>query len=207
MLKLTYYHARGCCDAIRLILAQSGTPYVEVNITGAEFILIKPKLTFSVIPMLEDGHLTLHHHNCITRYLAHRFNLSGETPEEEALCDMWNEECDNLLQNLWRADWEGEESVAMRQIKQAYFQKEIKPCLAEMNEALSHLSTPYLVGNRLTYADIVLKSALDSIERVLSPESNVLRVVFDEFLLLGLHYSHISELPKIKSFCASGKRF
>jgi predicted RNA-binding protein with EMAP domain len=42
----------GTCDKIRLVLAESGLNYVERNVSGAEFRILKKQLLIKTLPML-----------------------------------------------------------------------------------------------------------------------------------------------------------
>jgi glutathione S-transferase len=51
-MQLTYFAARGSCDQIRLLLAEAGLLYKEINVSGAEFSKIKHTVLFGQLPIL-----------------------------------------------------------------------------------------------------------------------------------------------------------
>ena len=110
-MQLTYYAARGSCDQIRLLLAESGLQYTETNLSGNEFDKIKHKILFGQLPMLgklryfislnwtEDGSFKITGADAIMRYLSRKLNACGTTEEERQLCDMWDEQCESVITN------------------------------------------------------------------------------------------------------------
>jgi hypothetical protein len=48
---LAYFAARGTCDQIRLLLAETGLEYQELIVTGAQYAKIKDALPFSQLPL------------------------------------------------------------------------------------------------------------------------------------------------------------
>ena len=52
MLELTYYPARGTCDAIRLILSEVGVSYQENLINGIDFSDVEDGIEFGCLPLL-----------------------------------------------------------------------------------------------------------------------------------------------------------
>lgn len=68
--KLTYFAARGTCDQIRLLLAETNIPYYEITINGLEFNKIKNFLPFQQLPLWEENNLKIVHANAIMRHLA-----------------------------------------------------------------------------------------------------------------------------------------
>ena len=51
-MKLTYFAARGNCDQIRLLLADTNTTYQEIIVSGLEYERLKSTLLFGQLPQL-----------------------------------------------------------------------------------------------------------------------------------------------------------
>ncbi|MEO8182392.1 MAG: glutathione S-transferase N-terminal domain-containing protein [Deltaproteobacteria bacterium] len=68
MPKLTYFDIRGRAEVIRLILEETGTPYLERRIREQEWAAIKPTLPFGQVPLDEEGELRIPQSNpCCAR--------------------------------------------------------------------------------------------------------------------------------------------
>jgi glutathione S-transferase len=201
-LVLTYFGVRGSCDKIRLLMAQGNLNYTEVIITGREFASAKKDFEFEQLPMLEDGQLRIVTACAITRHVARKLNLYGSTFEEAALCDMWMAQCEEVQQSLWNAEFMQKDlpEHTSKQMKEQYLSKTLAPQLQLMSNVMAKNQTMFLVGKKLTFVDIVLFSLLDCIDRELP-------LALPAFPLLAYFHSSIKELPRIKAFCASGRRF
>ncbi len=87
-----------------------------------------------------------------------------------------------------------------RELKDAFSSRYLVPHLQRMSLLMAKNETVFLVANRLTFVDIMLFSFIESVERELP-------LVVPNFALLTYHHAFMKELPAIKVFCASGRRF
>lgn len=197
-MKLTYFPARGVCDRIRLLLAEADIPYLEVNIPGKEFPLIKGDIPFSKLPILDDGDVRLVGAHCIMRYIALKSSLYGSNIAEKGYIDMWYDLCDEIQNGIWNADYSVQDhpTDAMKDHLTNYLIVE----LTSLSKEMAKHQSVYLVGNQVSMADIMLYSLLDSI-------NSAFPILLPSFPLLSAFHDTIQSRPKIKALSESGNRW
>jgi glutathione S-transferase len=202
--KLTYFAARGTCDQIRLLLAETNIPYYEMTINGLEFNKIKNFLPFQQLPLWEENNLKIVHANAIMRHLARKTEgLYGNNEEERSLCDMWEEQCDLILKNFWQAEFMKNNIYSdfkLNEMKHKYFYESLSLELKNISNLMSLNNNYYLVGEKLTFVDIKLFSVLDAINKEI-------KIAIPSFPLLENFYQEIGKRHRILEFCLSDKRF
>jgi glutathione S-transferase len=201
--KLTYFAARGTCDQIRLLLAETNIPYYEMTINGLEFNKIKNFLPFQQLPLWEENNLKIVHANAIMRHLARKTGLYGNNEEERSLCDMWEEQCDLILKNFWQAEFMKNNIYSdfkLNEMKHKYFYESLSLELKNISNLMSLNNNYYLVGEKLTFVDIKLFSVLDAINKEI-------KIAIPSFPLLENFYKEIGKRNRILEFCLSDKRF
>jgi glutathione S-transferase len=57
------------------------------------------------LPIVEAGDLKIVHAGAIMRYLARTTGGYGTNETERALCDMWDDQCEAVLQSFWNAEF------------------------------------------------------------------------------------------------------
>lgn len=112
------------------------------------------------VPTLRDGDLVVWESHAIVRYLAAEYDAGGlwpTDPRERAMADQWTDWTATRFQSAWLAVFES--IVRVPEAKRD--QGRIEAARAEANRLYSRLDAaladkPYLAGQRLTYADIVV---------------------------------------------------
>lgn len=92
------------------------------------------------------------------RYLARRAKISGTTPEDEVKCDMISEACRDLVIIACQAPFQryrGDASVHLSFMKDKW-----SVFGARFEAVLQRNGGEYLVGNALTYADVLVAHVL-----------------------------------------------
>ncbi|KAL6072584.1 Glutathione S-transferase P [Balamuthia mandrillaris] len=150
-LRLTYFGARGSCDKVRLLMAIAGLNYQEVIVTGREFGRMSGEVEFGKLPLLEDGDLRLVHSCAIMRHLARKADLYGSDAREAALCDMWMEQCEEVQQALWKAEFITQDVSDFRAeaMKSQFLQDCLIPEFTHMSKLMAKNDTMFLVGNKV----------------------------------------------------------
>lgn len=82
--KLTYFNTEGRAEPIRLILAQAGVQFEDKRVTKEEWLELKPKTPYGVLPVLEFDGKVLAGSKPIARYLAEKHGLAGSNDFENA---------------------------------------------------------------------------------------------------------------------------
>ncbi|WP_051332209.1 glutathione S-transferase family protein [Cucumibacter marinus] len=149
-------------------LAELDLDYVRVDIGGKfggndlpDYRAMNPN---GLVPALRDGDLIMWESNAIVRYLAASYGkgtLWPESPVERALVDQWADWSCSTFQPAWLNIFLNLVRVPAEKRDQA----KVDACVAATVKAFEVMQTqlartPYLAGDRLTYADIVAGAGL-----------------------------------------------
>ncbi|XP_010362401.1 glutathione S-transferase A1-like [Rhinopithecus roxellana] len=196
--KLHYYNARGRMESIRWLLAAAGVEFEEKFLKSAED-LDKLRndgcLMFQQVPMVEIDGMKLVQTRAILNYLASKYNLYGKDIKERALIDMYTEGIADLGEMILLLPFcqpEGKDAkvaLVKEKIKNRYF--------PAFEKVLKSHGQDYLVGNKLSRADIHLVELLYYVEELDSS-------LISSFPLLKALKTRISNLPTVKKFLQPG---
>nr|XP_004660553.2 glutathione S-transferase A1-like [Jaculus jaculus] len=197
---LHYFNARGRMECIRWLLSAVGVEFEEKFITSPED-LEKLKndgsLLFQHVPMVEMDGMKLVQTRAILNYIAAKHNLCGKDLEERALIDMYAEGiadlCEMIMQLPLSPPDQRDAKIALTKdrTKNRY--------LPAFENVLKSHRQDYLVGNKLSRADIHLVELLYYIEEL---DSSLLAT----FPLLKALKIRISNLPNVKKFLQPGSQ-
>ncbi|KAG3289642.1 glutathione S-transferase A1 [Ictidomys tridecemlineatus] len=197
---LHYFNGRGRMESIRWLLAAAGVEFEEKLIESPED-LDKLKndgsLMFQQVPMVEIDGMKLVQSRAILNYIATKHNLYGKDMKERVLIDMYTEGMADLnemimLLPLCPADQKDAKIALIKdRTKNRY--------LPVFEKVLKSHGQDYLVGNKLSRADIHLTELLYYVEEV---DSSLLA----NFPLLKALKTRISNLPSVKKFLQPGSQ-
>ncbi|XP_021512122.1 glutathione S-transferase A2 [Meriones unguiculatus] len=197
---LHYFNGRGRMECIRWLLAAAGVEFEEKFINTPEDLEKLKKdgsLMFEQVPMVEIDGMKLVQTRAILNYIATKYNLNGKDMKERALIDMYAEGIADLCEMIGQLivcppdQKEAKISLAKDRTKNRY--------LPAFEKVLKSHGQDYLVGNRLTRADIHLVELLLYVEE-LDPS------LLAPFPLLKALRSRISNLPNVKKFLQPGSQ-
>nr|2R3X_A Chain A, Glutathione S-transferase A1 [Homo sapiens]2R3X_B Chain B, Glutathione S-transferase A1 [Homo sapiens] len=196
--KLHYFNARGLMESTRWLLAAAGVEFEEKFIKSAED-LDKLRndgyLMFQQVPMVEIDGMKLVQTRAILNYIASKYNLYGKDIKERALIDMYIEgiadlgEMILLLPVCPPEEKDAKLALIKEKIKNRYF--------PAFEKVLKSHGQDYLVGNKLSRADIHLVELLYYVEELDSS-------LISSFPLLKALKTRISNLPTVKKFLQPG---
>ncbi|XP_068819658.1 glutathione S-transferase A2 [Capricornis sumatraensis] len=198
--KLHYFNGRGRMECIRWLLAAAGVEFEEKFIEQPED-LDKLKndgsLMFQQVPLVEIDGIKLVQTRAILNYVATKYNLYGKDMKERALIDMYSEGVADLgdmilLLPLCPPD---QKDAKIAQIKQSTTNR----YLPAFEKVLKSHGQDYLVGNKLSRADIHLVELLYYVEE-LDPS------LLANFPLLKGLKARVSNLPAVKKFLQPGSQ-
>ncbi|XP_057556256.1 glutathione S-transferase A2-like [Hippopotamus amphibius kiboko] len=198
--KLHYFDARGRMECVRWLLAAAGVEFEEQLIQTPED-LNKLKndgiLLFQQVPMVEIDGMKLAQTRAILNYIATKYNLYGKDMKERALIDMYSEGVADLgemimLLPLCPPD---QKDAKIAEIKE----KTTNRYLPVFEKVLKGHGQDYLVGNKLSKADIHLVELLYYVEE-LDPS------LLANFPLLKALKTRVSNLPAVKKFLQPGSQ-
>ncbi|XP_010629376.1 glutathione S-transferase A1-like [Fukomys damarensis] len=195
---LHYFDGRGRMESIRWLLAAAGVEFEEKFIKCPED-LEKLKndglLMFQQVPMVEMDGMKLVQSRAILNYIATKYNLYGKDMKERLLIDMYTEGIIDLYEMvshlpLTPPDQKDTKMALIRdKTKNHYF--------PVFEKVLKSHGQDYLVGNKLSRADIHLVELVYSVEEV---DASLLA----DFPLLQALKTRISNLPNVKKFLQPG---
>ncbi|KAL4680991.1 hypothetical protein H8957_007086 [Semnopithecus entellus] len=196
--KLHYFNARGRMESTRWLLAAAGVEFEEIYIKSAED-LDKLRndgyLMFQQVPMVEIDGMKLVQTRAILNYVASKYNLYGKDIKERALIDMYTEgiadlgEMILLLPICPPQEKDAKVALIKEKTKNRYF--------PAFEKVLKSHGQDYLVGNKLSRADIHLVELLYYVEELDSS-------LISSFPLLKALKTRISNLPTVKKFLQPG---
>nr|2R6K_A Chain A, Glutathione S-transferase A1 [unidentified]2R6K_B Chain B, Glutathione S-transferase A1 [unidentified] len=196
--KLHYFNARGRMESTRWLLAAAGVEFEEKFIKSAED-LDKLRndgyLMFQQVPMVEIDGMKLVQTRAVLNYIASKYNLYGKDIKERALIDMYIEgiadlgEMILLLPVCPPEEKDAKLALIKEKIKNRYF--------PAFEKVLKSHGQDYLVGNKLSRADIHLVELLYYVEELDSS-------LISSFPLLKALKTRISNLPTVKKFLQPG---
>lgn len=163
MVKLSVIN--GCSLGLRALIAAK---YAGVEVEKAE---LNPKdHPMGKCPVLEDGDLTLFTAGAAAKYLARGTELLGKSETDKILVDQWVEFCEEIEgpASAWVLPLILDVPACAVAVKKA--KGEMRKAMTVLNKHL--LNCTYLVGERVTLADICVFAAL------LEPYRRVLDVGF-----------------------------
>ncbi|KAM4817605.1 glutathione S-transferase A1 [Urocitellus parryii] len=197
---LHYFNARGRMESIRWLLAAAGVEFEEKLIESPED-LDKLKndgsLMFQQVPMVEIDGMKLVQSRAILNYIATKHNLYGKDMKERLLIDMYTEGMADLNEMITHlplcpADQKDAKIALIKdRTKNRY--------LPAFEKVLKSHGQDYLVGNKLSRADIHLTELLYYVEEV-DPS------LLANFPLLKALKTRISNLPSVKKFLQPGSQ-
>ncbi|XP_021567825.1 glutathione S-transferase A2 isoform X2 [Carlito syrichta] len=165
--KLHYFNGRGRMESIRWLLAAAGVEFEEKFLESAEDLdrlRNDGSLMFQQVPMVEIDGMKLVQTRAILNYIASKYNLYGKDVKERALIDMYIEGMTDLnemilLLPLTPPDQKDAKVALIKErTTNRYF--------PAFEKVLKSHGQDYLVGNRLSRADIQLVELLYEVEEV-----------------------------------------
>nr|XP_024104950.2 glutathione S-transferase A5 isoform X1 [Pongo abelii]XP_054413618.1 glutathione S-transferase A5 isoform X1 [Pongo abelii] len=187
-------------EAIRWLLAAAGVEFEEKFLESAEDLdklRNDGSLLFQQVPMVEIDGMKLVQTRAILNYIASKYNLYGKDMKERALIDMYTEGIVDLTEMILLLlicppeERDAKTALAKEKIKNRYF--------PAFEKVLKSHGQDYLVGNKLSRADIHLVELLYYVEELDSS-------LISSFPLLKALKTRISNLPTVKKFLQPGSQ-
>lgn len=198
--KLHYFNARGRMESIRWLLAAAGVEFEEKFIeTPEDFEKLKKDsgLIFQQVPMVEIDGMKLVQSRAILNYIATKYNLYGKDIKERALIDMYTEGMADLNEMILTLllcppnEIDAKIALIKEKVTTRYF--------PAFEKVLKSHGQDYLVGNKLSRADIYLVELFYYVEEI-DPS------LLANFPLLKALKTRISNLPTVKKFLQPGSQ-
>ncbi|EGT48737.1 hypothetical protein CAEBREN_28051 [Caenorhabditis brenneri] len=170
--KPTYFDGRGFAEPARMLLHIAGVPFEDVRIPFEElmpgkqserFLEMKEKTPFGRFPVLSVDGFDIPQSSAIIRYLAKKFRYTGKTPEEQAwadaIVDQFKDYMESFRQFIY-AQRGGKSEEEIKKIHDEVFVTAKEKFLEEIERILEKNRSGYLIGDGLTWADLVIADHL-----------------------------------------------
>ena len=207
---LGYWAIRGLGQPIRLLLEYSGTPYEEKlyhavwkecgatkvkKIDREEWFGVKYELglDFPNLPWLKDGDLKLTQTGAILTYLAEKVGMNGKSAEERAKIAMLYGLSQDVRSRYTRAAY-SPDFESMKQDLVVFLEEKLK----DLDAYLKGSTSGYLVGDGVTYIDLLWYDLLDQFKLVKKEVSEV--DILKNFSCLETFYMKIHNHPSIEKY-------
>ncbi|XP_012935065.1 probable glutathione S-transferase 7 [Aplysia californica] len=154
-LKFTYFNVKGRGELSRLVLAAAGKEYEDCRFAIGDWPKYKDATPFGQTPTLEvDGKLFAQS-TAIATFLAREFGFHGKTNLESLEVDQWVNLNQDFLSEVGKGMLEKDAEKKAEIWKN--FKETVSPRFLQYYEdGLKQNGTGYLVGDRLTLADLVV---------------------------------------------------
>ncbi|XP_028401456.1 hematopoietic prostaglandin D synthase-like [Dendronephthya gigantea] len=198
--KLTYFNVRGRAEKIRLLFAAGGTEYEDYRFKdGEEFRKLKEGGTFPFgqVPVLEVDGKMLCQSMSIFRFVAREIGFSPSDDFEIAKADMVVDGLVELMEKAVAAYREKDPELKKSLFK-TFAEKEFPDGLVAFEKLLKAGGGKYFAGNKMTYADIMFYSSVESAYYHEAKEG--IPAVLDRFPLLKDLYETVGNNPGIKDW-------
>ena len=198
IVKLFYFLGRGRAETTRWMLSINEINFINVPINTPEDLLKlrnTGKLPFDQMPLLEINGMYLSQSVAMVKYLARLGGYYGSNDKEALYCDMFAGAISDFAETAMQAPFQPSNNLALETLKNR-FQKFSPKFELRIKENGNNLC----VGNKITFADILLTEALNSyIEWI----PNLL----NESKILSSLYERIMNEKAIKSYLNSKQRY
>jgi len=174
MFQLKYFNARGAAEVSRILFAIAEKDYEDVRYDfdmkarkSLEFDAAKErgelKVNLNRVPVLmtDDGVTSIGQSKSIERYLARRFSLMGQSPNEDATVDCIAEHCSDIKQAASKKGFgrmtKGKSDEEKADARKEWFESEFSTYLEKLESMIAgDTNNGFAVGKALTYADVVI---------------------------------------------------
>jgi len=167
--KVIYFDVRGLGETIRQLLVLADQPFEDVRIPLGGLTDAKKKeldLEWGQVPVLEIDGVRKSQSFAIARYLARKYNLVGKNETEEFRCDEIVEairDFSTKIGPIYQAFFGGD-NAALDTAKKTIVEVDAPLYLGRFENILASKGNTWLVGDSITWADIVLVHNITSFE-------------------------------------------
>jgi len=155
--KLSYFDANARAEVARLILAYNKVEYEDHRFSGEQWASIKPEMPFGQCPVLWIDGTPLTESGAIVRYLAAENGMNGTNTLQAAYIEMIS----GVLGDIYmKVPYFEKDPVEKAKKMKAAFDDHICPGLAKMEKKFAERKADFLIGEKLSYADLAMANCL-----------------------------------------------
>ncbi|CAB61103.1 glutathione transferase [Caenorhabditis elegans] len=168
--KLTYFNARGYGEAARILFHLADVPFEDFRMTHGDgtWEKLKEKTPLGQVPVLSVDGFEIPQSAAIIRYLANKFGYAGKTPEEQAWADAIVDQFKDFMgsfREVGKAHAAGKPAEEIAKIMQSDVVPARDAFFVIINGILEKSKSGFLVGDGLTFADIVVVECITTLDK------------------------------------------
>ncbi|CAI5441897.1 unnamed protein product [Caenorhabditis angaria] len=197
--KLIYFNVRALAEASRQIFHLAGVPFEDVRIQRNDPTWetdIKKSTPFGKMPVLSVDGFDIPQSAAIARYLSRKFGFAGKTPEEEAWVDAIVDQFKDFFEDLRKfiiANRLGKPAEEIEKIRNEIVNPSRDNYLRIITGILQKSKSGFLVGDNVTFADLVIADSLVTLEK-----NGFFKK--EDYPIAANHQLKIHNLPKLKEW-------
>jgi glutathione S-transferase len=192
--KLTYFNIRGRAEPIRIIFAYLGLPYEDYRIEKKDWPNVKSTFPWGQVPVLQVDDVTLCQTLAIERFLARKYGLTGANELETTKCDEYVDAIEDLVQE-WKKIAHNSDEAKKVELKETFLNVHAPKCLNKLSALkTSNEGSLWLVGQSITWADLVIAAILDRFETMIDPS------FLDSYPVMKALKQRVFSIPKVKEY-------
>jgi len=197
--KLYYFPLRARGESARLLLAYHGAKFEDIRVSPENWPALKPKMPMGQMPVLEVDGKMLCQSTAIARYLAREFGLAGKTNWDMAKADMLVDGIFDMwgsLRSVYMPLMQGD-TEAVKEQWEKFKTEHLNPFLERYHKFFAASKSGWLVGEELTWADIVVAEFLSVLQDGFSADALKDHNDLKQFV------EKVQNLPQLKTYIAS----
>jgi glutathione S-transferase len=132
------------------------------------------------------------------RFLANRFGLVGSNEFEKAEIDMYADLSLDMFTGFTKIYFEKDE-VKKAELREKYLSESIPNALKLFEAKLSKTNTGFLVGNKVSWADVYLHNIVDNLDFPIFKKKDA---ILANFPLVKKHYEAFRIIPSVAKYLA-----
>lgn len=201
--KLTYFDLRGRAEPTRLLFIVAGVQFEDERIGQEQWKAIKHKVPGNSLPFLSVDGVVVSQSMTINRHLARIFGLDGESLSQKLKVDEIVEylvAMKNKMVELPMMSDDPRTQARAEEILKSFKDLMTKACTfieAQIQRNMKE-GNGFAVGNRLTFADIMI---FEAFENILATNINAL----DKCVGIVKCRSKVANMPRIKDYLSKRK--
>lgn len=161
--KLMYFNFPGRGELIRLIFSAAKVEFEDHRVAREDWPAVKKELPFNAMPVLYIDGTPLCESGAIVRYVASEFGFNGSNNLQAAYIEMVTGVLSDCYSKM--PFFEKDEEIKKQKTADAH-NNHILPALLKIEKKLVEKKTKFLVGDKLSYADLKLANNLIWSEKV-----------------------------------------
>ncbi|XP_022910500.1 glutathione S-transferase-like isoform X2 [Onthophagus taurus] len=191
-IKITYFPVKALAEPIRMLLKYGNINFDDNRFQQENWPNIKPDMPFGQVPIYEEAGRIAHQSIAITRYVAKKVKLVGDSDWENLEIDSVVDTINDLRQKI--AYYWYEQDAAVKESRKGPLIEETLPFYLTRLESIAEKNNGHFALKKLTWADIYFTGLLDYLNFMLGTN------MIEKYPNLQAVANNVRSVPAIKSW-------